>query len=89
MIVNNPMLRVEQVPNPEVQLLDDDEQEADKIGEGLDDAELPRLIAGFEPTSLYPIVALAAATGARRNELLALRWTDLDVEKKALRIERA
>jgi integrase len=25
----------------------------------------------------------------RRNELLALRWTDLDEEKKTLRIERA
>jgi integrase len=34
-------------------------------------------------------VALAAACGARRNELLALRWTDLDAEKKRLRIERA
>jgi integrase len=31
----------------------------------------------------------AAFTGARRNEILALRWCDLDVEKKTLRIERA
>jgi integrase len=28
-------------------------------------------------------------TGARRNELLALQWTDLDVANKKLRIERA
>jgi integrase len=34
-------------------------------------------------------VVLAAGTGMRRNELLALRWTDLDTEKKTLRIERA
>jgi integrase len=90
MISANPMMRVEQVPNPEGQILDDEEQDnTDDIGEGLDEAELAKLIAGFEPSSLYPVVVLAAATGARRNELLALRWTDLDVEKKTLRIERA
>ena len=38
---------------------------------------------------MYAPVAVDAATGARRNELLAFRWTDLDVEKKALRVERA
>jgi len=51
--------------------------------------DLKRLIAGFEGSGHYPVVALAAATGARRNELLALRWTDLDIEKKTLKIERA
>jgi integrase len=38
---------------------------------------------------MYPIVALDAATGPRRNEILAFRWTNLDVEKKSLRVERA
>src|SRR6266404_3629669 len=90
MIASNPMLRVEQIPNPDGQVLDNEEQDStDDIGEGLDEAELATLIAGFERSSLYPIVVLAAATGARRNELLALRWTDLDAEKKTLRIERA
>ena len=95
MIAANPMARVEQVQNPTPKVFDDegqvldDEQQVDDIGEGLDEAELARLIAGFEPSSLYPVVALAAATGARRNELLALRWTDLDAEKKTLRIRRA
>jgi integrase len=88
-IASNPMLRVEQVPNPECQIFDDEEPDSDDIGEGLDEVELARLIAGFETSTLYPVVVLAAATGARRNELLALRWTDLDVEKKTLRIERA
>jgi integrase len=32
---------------------------------------------------------VAAFTGARRNEILALRWSDLDPQKKELRIERA
>jgi integrase len=89
MIETNPMVRVEQVPNPEGQVLDDDERESDDIGEGLDEAELARLITGFATSSLYPVVAVAAATGARRNELLALRWGDLNVEKGTLRIERA
>ena len=89
MISSNPMLRVEQVPNPEPQILDDYEPDDGDIGEGLTETELATLVAGFSSSSLYPIVALAAATGARRGELLALRWTDLDIEKKTLRIERA
>jgi integrase len=89
MIAANPMARVEQVPNPEGQPFDDDEREDDDIGEGLDEAELASLIAGFLTSNLYPVAALAASTGARRNELLALRWTDLDTDKKTLRIERA
>jgi integrase len=90
MTAANPMTRVEQIPNPEGQLLDHQEDgDFDEIGEGMDEAELATLIAGFEKSSLYPVIALAAATGARRNELLALRWTDLDAAKKTLRIERA
>lgn len=90
MMAANPMTRVEQVPNPDGQVFDDEEDlENDDIGEGLDEAELAKLIAGFEPSSLYSVVVVAAATGARRNELLALRWADLDVEKKVLRFERA
>ena len=91
LIAVNPMIRVT-VPNPDGQIADYDEMadlEQDDIGEGLDEAELAALVAGFKPSSLYPIVALAAASGARRNELLGLRWGDLDTEKKTLRIEWA
>ena len=35
------------------------------------------------------LVSVAAFTGARRNEILALRWSDLDADAKTLRIERA
>jgi integrase len=86
MIAVNPMARVEQIPNAEPQVLDDT---SDDIGEGLDPGELKTLVEGFSKSSLYPIVALAAATGVRRGELLALRWSDLNTEKKTLRIERA
>ena len=88
LISTNPMMRVEQIPNPEAQTAE--EPETDDIGEGLDEDELKKLVAGFETLpSYHPVVALAAATGARRNELLALRWTDLDTDKKTLKIERA
>jgi integrase len=97
LLVANPMLRVEQIPSVKPTPVEavsepdglnaDDNQ--DDIGEGLTEAELAALVSGFKSSSIYPIVALAGATGARRNELLALRWTDLDTEKKTLRIERA
>jgi integrase len=41
-----------------------------------------------EPT-LGALLRLAALTGARRGELCALRWSDLDVERATLRIERS
>jgi integrase len=59
------------------------------VGQTLDAEQLKALVYSFRKSALYPIVAVAAFTGARRNEILALRWTDLDVEKKTLRIERA
>src|SRR5262249_49086465 len=44
---------------------------------------------GFKGSALYIIVAVAAFTGARRNEILALRREDLDPTHQTLRIERA
>jgi integrase len=88
LIAVNPMARVEQVPNADGQISGEIVDETgDDIGEGLDEAELATLVAGFRPSPLFPIVALATASGARRNELLALRWSDLDTV--GLRIERA
>jgi integrase len=39
--------------------------------------------------SLHPIVRLALATGARRGELLALEWGDIDLGRGMLRVERS
>lgn len=39
--------------------------------------------------SLYPIIALAIGTGARRGEIVALRWADLDLDRATVRIERS
>jgi integrase len=79
LIAANPMLRVEKVPSA---------GEADH-GMALDEGQLRALVAGFKNTALFPIVCVAAFTGARRGEILALRWSDLDADKKTLRIERA
>jgi integrase len=94
LLVANPMLRVEQIPSVKAAPIEaapdaDADDDQDDIGEGLTEAELAKLISGFKSSGIFSIVVLAAATGARRNEILALRWTDLDTEKKTLRIERA
>jgi integrase len=78
LVAANPVERAE-APSP---------GESDR-GMALDEDQLRALLAGFKDSVLFPIVAVAAFTGARRNEILALRWGDLDVANKALRIERA
>jgi integrase len=75
----SPLARVQKVPSP---------GESDH-GIALDTDELRKLVEGFRGSPLYTIVATAVFTGARRNEILALRWTDLDTTNKTLRIERA
>jgi integrase len=78
LVVTNPIERAD-APSP---------GESDH-GTALDAEQLRTLVEGFRGLTLYPIVAVAAFTGARRNEILALRWTDLDAANKTLRIERA
>jgi integrase len=73
------MLELAKVPAP---------GEADQ-GMVLDAGQLQTLVQGFKGRALFPIVAVAAFTGARRNEILELRWIDLDPVNKTLRIERA
>src|SRR5262249_59979472 len=58
-------------------------------GIALDDQELKTLVQGFRGHPLFALVTVAAFTGCRRGELLALRWSDLDANEKTLRIERA
>lgn len=78
-LIRNPINDVAKKPDP---------GEADH-GAVLDADQLRELVAGFKGSSLYPIVAVAVGTGARRNEILGLQWTDLDAGNKTLRIERA
>jgi integrase len=78
-LARNPMLKVVKVPQP---------KEANH-GTALDQDETVDLVKGFRRSALFAFVAVAAFTGARRNEILALRWTDLDESNKTLSITRA
>jgi integrase len=55
----------------------------------LDGDQLTALVSGFRGLALDSIVAVAAFTGARRNEILALRWTDFDPPAQTLTIARS
>jgi integrase len=58
-------------------------------GQALEPEQLSALVNKFRGTPLFEIVATAAGTGARRGEILALQWADVDFENKTIRIERA
>jgi integrase len=60
-----------------------------EAGQVLDQDQLTKLINGFKGSTLYEIVCVAAFTGMRRGEVLALRWSDLNEVEKTLRIDRA
>ncbi len=53
--------------------------------------DVQRLISSAEPLDavLAAATALGAVTGARRGELCALRWSDVDWDKRTLRIDRS
>ena len=63
------------IPDREIQVLDDDEAKA--------------LINAVRDTRLYVPVFLILATGLRRGELLALRWSDIDLDKATLTVNQA
>ena len=55
----------------------------------LDADQIAGVLYALKGTRLYPIVSLALATGLRRGELLALRWSDLDLGSSILKVERS
>jgi integrase len=48
-----------------------------------------KILQCFRGRALYPIIALALATGMRRGELLALRWGDVDLDAGRIQVERS
>jgi integrase len=52
----------------------------------LDDAEIAVLFSHLRGRPLYAPVLLAASTGMRRGEVLALRWKDVDLDKATLEV---
>lgn len=55
---------------------------------GFTDKEIksPKALYKFKVVMLYPIVYLAAVTGMRLSELLALKWDDVDFEDRKIRV---
>jgi integrase len=54
----------------------------------LTEEELRQLVDVMVADELRPLYVLAILTGARRGELVALRWQDVDLVKGAIRITR-
>src|SRR5262245_14173267 len=61
----------------------------DEEVEILDEADVPAILAKLTNHSLGPIISTALATGARRGELLALIWKNVDLDKAKVHIERS
>jgi integrase len=74
-LIASPMAAVQTTPKvrrPDIQVLDD--------------AELATLFSHLKGRPLYAPVLLAASTGMRRGEVLALRWKDVDLDKATLEV---
>jgi len=74
----NPMSMVENVPKFE-----------EKEVEVLDEQQLNTLLRSLKGTMLYMPSLLAASTGMRRGEVLALRWRDIDFGKQTLTVAQS
>lgn len=55
----------------------------------IDDKDIATLIEKAEGTRVYVLLVLAVATGCRRQELLAFKWSDWDEECGVLTVHRA
>jgi integrase len=53
------------------------------------EAELAQIVRGSEGSRLHIPVLLAALCGLRRGEILALRWSDVDLERGILQVRRS
>jgi len=62
--------------------------EAEEI-EILSPEQIADVLVKLEGHTLFPIVAIALATGMRRGELLGLQWGDIDLDDATLRVERS
>jgi integrase len=51
--------------------------------------QITEILAKLEGHWLYPFAAIDLGTGLRRGELLALRWSDVDLEGATLRVDRS
>ena len=52
-------------------------------------SDVPVVLEALKGERIYPVMALALSTGARRSELLALGWCEVDIKLGAIRIEHS
>jgi integrase len=64
-------------------------RQAPKVAPTPDDVQAMIATAEKDDPDLATLIALAAVTGARRGELLGLRWGDVDLDRATLTIERS
>jgi integrase len=64
--------RLPRVERPEMRFLDQDQSQ--------------HLLAPSRSSALYPAILIALATGARRNEVLALKWSRIDLDRGTILI---
>jgi integrase len=55
----------------------------------LSPAQVSIVLQALRGKPAYPIAALALGSGLRRSELLALRWSDVDLDGGSLRVEQS
>jgi integrase len=55
----------------------------------LDEDELQRLLQAAKDSDHYTVFYVAAFTGMRRSEILALRWCDVDLEMSQVHVSRS
>ena len=55
----------------------------------LNDEEVAAALHKLQGHDLYSIASTALATGMRRSELLAVRWSDCDLDGASIRVERS
>ena len=77
-ISSSPMMDVETAPSPKA-----------KDVTVLDEDEIATLLAHLRGRWLYMPVLVAISTGMRRGELIALRWSDIDLSNGTLQVARS
>jgi integrase len=51
--------------------------------------QIKALLSTLRGNALYPVAVTGIATGLRRGEMAALRWSDVDVDSGKIRVERS
>ena len=55
----------------------------------LDDDKAAHVLKAVQGRAIYPIAALALATGMRRGEIAGLRWCDIDLDRSELKVAQS